>query len=129
MKTKQLTINKKLMLILISVISLLLLTGCETKILTREATINDINLDTSQELSLNVQYIMIPYTDINDLELKFKYYDKNHKLVTTKTKSIGNVKEGTQYSISINFGEFNFFDLFKISYTSVSVINGTVSLI
>ena len=129
MKTKQLTINKKLMLILITVISLLLLTGCETKILTREATINDINIDTSQELSLNVQYIMIPYTDINDLELKFKYYDKNHKLVTTKTKSIGNVKEGTQYSISINFGEFNFFDLSKISYTSVSVINGTVTLI
>ena len=129
MKTKQLTINKRLKLILFTVISLLLLTGCETKILTREATINDINIDTSQELSLNVQYIMIPYTDINDLELKFKYYDKNHKLVTTKTKSIGNVKEGTQYSISINFGEFNFFDLFKISYTSVSVINGTVSLI
>ena len=72
---------------------------------------------------------MIPYVDIDDLELQFKYYDNDKNLITTKTKSVGNVKEGNQYTVSVSLTEFNFFDLFKINYTSVSVINGTVSKI
>lgn len=129
MNTKK-VLNKNLIFAtIILILTLLILTGCETKILTRKATMNDINIDTSQELSLNVNYIMIPYSDIDNLELKFQYYDKDRKLVTTKTKTIGNIKEGTQYTISISFTEFNFFDLFKINYTSVSIVNGTVSLI
>lgn len=127
MKTK--TINNKIIVaILIFITSLFILTGCN-KILTRQATINDINIDTSQEISFNINYVMIPYVDIDDLELQFKYYDNDKNLITTKTKSVGNVKEGNQYTVSVSLTEFNFFDLFKINYTSVSVINGTVSKI
>lgn len=92
----------------------------------RNATINDIYLDTSSQISFDVNYTMIPNVDIKNLKLEFKFYDSNNKHITTKEKYIGNVAKGITYPISISFAEFSFFDLLKINYTSAKVLTGTV---
>lgn len=111
-------------------------TGCkigdvevETTIHTREATINDITIDNSNDFALSMNYTMIPKVDIKNLELKFEYKNSKGKILSTKKKTIGTVKKGIQYKIKINLTEFGLFDLFKISYASISVSEGTVSLI
>ena len=121
----------KILLSIIMIFSIFCLFACKTepKILSRDATINDISIDMSQEISLNMNYIIIPQTDIKDLELTFKFYDSSRICLSTKVKNIGNVKEGIPYTVSISLTEFSFWDLFKIQSANVRVTNGTVSLI
>lgn len=95
--------------------------------LTRDATINDLNIDTSEEISLSMNYKMIPKADINNLELTFKYYNGNNTLVTTIVKDVGNVKEGNQYTISISFGNFSLTNLLTIESVKVQVTEGSIS--
>ena len=108
-----------------------LLSACNesTQILTRNANNNDIYVDTSEEISLNIKYTVIPNVDINGLELTFKYYDTDYNLLTTKVENLRNVKKGVQYTVSVSLFEFGFFELFKINKVSIGVTSGTVSLI
>ena len=125
---------KYIFTILILSLTFFSFTGCklgnaEIEIATRDATINDLTIDNSNDFALSMNYSMIPKVDINNLELTFKYKDGNGKTLTTKTKHLGNVTKGIQYKIEISLTEFGFFDLFKISYANISVSKGTVSLI
>ena len=106
----------------------LLLSACDgiNGIIPRDATINDIYIDTSEEISLNIKYTVIPNVDIHDLEITFKYYDKNSQLITTKVEKLGNVKKGIQYTVSVSLFEFGFLDLLKIYSVKANVTNGTV---
>ncbi len=125
-KTKKLNIVICITLLLI--LTTILLTGCiGEKLISREATNNDINLDTSEEISFSINYKMIPYVDIDNLEITFKFYSKDNELLATKVKDVGNVIEGNQYTISISLSEFSFLDLFKINYARYSVTQGTVT--
>ncbi len=93
----------------------------------RQATMNDITIDTSAEISLSTNYTINPKVDINDLELTFKYYTNDNKYVTTKSKVVGNVKARQQYQVSISFAEFSFTQLLNISKVSVSVAKGSTA--
>lgn len=126
------TKTKKFKLIICIIVllgfTIIFFTGCiGEKIVSRKATINDINIDTSEEIALSVNYKMIPYVDIDNLEITFKFYSKNNKLLSTKIKEVGNVIEGNQYTVSISLAEFSFLDIFKINYVRCSVTGGTVT--
>lgn len=118
-----------LVILTFSLFSIFFVTGCnsENTILTRDATNNDIEFDLSNEFSLNIEYAITPRVDINNLEITFKYYDKNNNLLTTKIKNIGNVKEDIVYSVTVSLTEFSFLDIFKLHSVSASVTGGTVS--
>ncbi len=118
-----------LVILTFSLFSIFFVTGCnsENTILTRDATNNDIDFDLSNEFSLNIEYAITPRVDINNLEITFKYYDKNNNLLTTKIKNIGNVKEDIEYSVIVSLTEFSFLDIFKLHSVSARVTGGTVS--
>ena len=118
-----------LVILTFSLFSIFFVTGCnsENTILTRDATNNDIDFDLSNEFSLNIEYAITPRVDINNVEITFKYYDKNNNLLTTKIKNIGNVKEDIEYSVTVSLTEFSFLDIFKLHSVSARVTGGTVS--
>lgn len=93
----------------------------------RSARNSDISIDVVDDFSLSNKYTLIANVDIKNLELKFTYYDKNRKILTTVNKSVGNVVKGGQYTVAVSLSEFSLMEVFKISYSQCEVIGGTVS--
>ena len=96
-------------------------------LLNRAATNNDFDLTESVEatiLNLKETYILVSNVDIKDLEITFKYYDSSNKLITTKTKYIGNVTKGSEYTVSI---EHTLSEIFSIDHLTYAPTSGTVS--
>lgn len=138
-KTKKKSAFKIILIIALIIIGILL-TGklindriinnnTETSLTTRAATINDISMDLNNDFSLSINYKITPKKDITHLEITFKYLDSNKKVLTTKIKQIGNVKEGTQYTVNVSLSEFSLTEIFNINYVEAEVTRGTVSLI
>lgn len=138
-KTKKKSAFKIILIIALIIIGILL-TGklindriinnnTETSLTTRAATINDISMDLNNDFSLSINYKITPKKDITNLEITFKYLNSNKKVLTTKIKQIGNVKEGTQYTINVSLSEFSLTEIFNINYVEAEVTRGTVSLI
>lgn len=98
-----------------------------TKLLSRSATNKDINVEVSNDLSLSMNCIVKPSTDISNLQITFKFIDKNQNLITTKNKTIGNVTKNNNYSISFALSEFGLTEIFKIQAFYAEVTGGTVS--
>ncbi len=126
--TKLNTLKKSIFIILFFLL-LGVLSGCnkESTLLSRDAKNSDIDFDLSNEFSLNIEYKITPIVDINNLEITFKYYDKNNNLLTTKIKNVGNVEKDIEYSITVSLTEFSFLDVFKLHSVSARVTGGTVS--
>lgn len=93
----------------------------------RSARNSDLEIESSEDFSLSIDFNVTPECDIDDLELTFSFYDKNKDVLTTKVKNVGNVKEGVEYSISFSLSEFSFSNMFTIESVSCSVTGGTVS--
>lgn len=96
-------------------------------LLNRAATLNDFTLTESVEssiINLKESYILVPKVDIKNLEITFRYYNESDEIIVTKTKSVGNVKKSSEYTVSI---EHSFSELMKIDYLKYSVSGGTVS--
>lgn len=138
-KTKKKSAFKIILIIALIIIGILL-TGklindriinnnTETSLTTRAATINDISMDLNNDFSLSINYKITPKKDITNLEITFKYLNSNKKILTTKIKQIGNVKEGTQYTVNVSLSEFSLTEIFNINYVEAEVTRGTVSLI
>lgn len=123
------TIKNLIFVLLFLLLGGIFIAGCnkESTLLSRDATNSDIVFDLSNEFSLNIEYKITPIVDINNLEITFKYYDKNNNLLTTKIKNVGNVEEGIEYSITVSLTEFSFLDVFKLHSVSARVTGGTVS--
>lgn len=123
------TIKNLIFVLLFLLLGGIFIAGCnkESTLLSRDATNSDIVFDLSNEFSLNIEYKITPRIDINNLEITFKYYDKNNNLLTTKIKNVGNVEEGIEYSITVSLTEFSFLDVFKLHSVSARVTGGTVS--
>ena len=96
-----------------------------TKLLSRSARDSDITYRIETELSVIIK--IVPNTDIKDLQVTIYCSDKNDSLITSKTKSLGNVKEGGEYSVTIGLTEFTISEIFKIEYWRLRVTGGTVS--
>jgi len=77
--------------------------------------------------SFGVKYVIMPNTDITNLSLKIKFLDDDKKVLYTMTKSLDNVKEGVQASLSISLFELSLSVSLNTSYTSWQVSGGTVS--
>lgn len=98
-----------------------------TQIFSRAANINDIYLTTNNDFSLEISCTLKPNVDIKNLQLKFVFLDSKGNSLTTKTKSLGNVNENTDYKVTFALTEFSVSELFKINQYKISVIAGTVS--
>ena len=100
-------------------------------LLSRKATLNDITVsgDEMDLSSFGEKLTFTPNKDIDGLKLKFVFQKSNGTQLQTIEKSVGNVKEGQQYSVTISITELswdvikNVFDL-ECKYT---VSAGTVS--
>lgn len=103
----------------------------QPSLLSRKATLNDITVsgDDLDLSSFGEKLTFTPKKDIDGLKLKFIFQKSNGTQLQTIEKSVGNVKEGRQYSVTISITELkwdvikNAFDL-QCKYT---VSAGTVS--
>ncbi len=95
----------------------------------RKATNTDIDGDWNSTLTTQ-SYVFIPKHNINGLEFTFSIRDKNNKELQTIVKTVGNVKKGQQYTVSISMSELqNFSTLMDANYTRLSITGGTKKLI
>ena len=90
-----------------------------------KATNNDIELVNDASISLSYAYIVTPKENIKGLEITFKFYGDDRKLITKKVKVLGNVVKNEQYSISFSLNDFSIDSLTKISNYSYKVTGGT----
>ena len=98
------------------------------QVTSRDATNGDINIDDKLDIgSLSLELIILPNSNIDDLEITIKYLDKNRNVLKTDVKSVGNVKAGVQVTKNISLTEFSFNEILKLTYYEIRVSGGTVS--
>lgn len=98
------------------------------QVISRQATNGDINIDDNLDIgSLSMDIIILPNSNIDDLEITIKYLDENRNLLKTDVKRVGDVKAGVQITKKISLTEFSFKEILKISYYEIKVSGGTVS--
>ena len=98
------------------------------QILKRDATTNDIECTESLDISnLSIVVYITPKCDIEDLEIKIKFYDKNNELLKTITKTIGDVEEGEEIKKTIPLTDIP--NIFKTETAKLTVSDGKVSYI
>lgn len=103
-------------------------TNTQGGILSRKATTNDIEYSSSIDISnLSTIVYITPKCDIDDLELKISFYDKNENLLKTITKTIGDVEKGTEVKKTIPLSDFP--NIFKIEYSIITISDGEVPYI
>ena len=95
------------------------LAGCGFGI---DATMSHIKGDWTQSMFSNT-FTFIPSQNIKGLVLQFDIYNSNNKLINTITKTIGDVKQGQQYSVTLTADEY-----WSGSSVKTSVKSGTISL-
>lgn len=99
----------------------------KSQLLNRKANNNDIEIENDEKLSLSINIILMPKSDIQNLQLTFQFYDKNDILLDTKTKIVGNVLKNKQYTITFSLSEFSFSSILYIHHYTCGVSGGTVS--
>ena len=100
----------------------------EPQLFTRNANNNDIQIKYETNYSaLAVDIIILPNTNIENLEIKIVHCDKNNNVLLTQYKTIGNVTKGIQVKTQMKLLDFSLSDMFKVNSTSITVSNGTVS--
>ena len=87
-----------------------------------KATMSDIDGNWNQSLLSNT-FTFIPSKNIKGLVLQFEIYDNNYNLKNTITKSIGDVKKGQQYTVTLTVDEY-----WSGAQVRTSVKSGTISL-
>lgn len=99
-----------------------------THLFKRSANINDISFDYDFDLAnLGEKIIIIPHTDIDGLQITINFLDSNKKILTSISKSLGNVKQGVQVSFSISLMDLGISVAWNTKYNSIAVTGGTVS--
>ena len=99
-----------------------------TKLFSRSANNGDIFVDGEIDWSnLGVKYIITPQVDINNLRVTICLLDDNKTILTTIEKTLGNVEEGVQVSVSISLLELSLSNIWNTKYESISVSGGTGS--
>ena len=126
-------------IILILVVGLVLFRQCDSaqsnsnisdstpQLLTRSARDSDVSISYDNESMWNKRYKITPNVDIADLEITFIYLDENRNELCSIVKTIGNVSEGTEYSVTVMSSEFSFSDLWSVSYWRSAVTGGNIS--
>lgn len=94
---------------------------------TRTAREGNVVVKQSYEFNLSDNYKVIPYYDIKNLEITVYFLDNNNTVISTKTKSIGNVKADSVYNFAFSLSEFSASELLTIKKWKSEVSGGTVS--
>ena len=103
-------------------------TDGNTHLFKRSANINDITYDYDLDLmSLGEKITILPQTDIDGLVITINFLDSNKKILTSISKSLGNVKKGVQVSFSISLMDLGLSVALNTQYNSIAVTGGTVS--
>jgi len=121
------------MIIFAILLSVIVLVACTISILSdsdlNKASISDIDGYWNSTVS-EQSYVFIPKYNINGLEFTFSIRDKNNKELQTIVKTVGDVKKGQQYTVSISMTELkDFTTLMDTNYTQLTVTGGTKKLI
>ncbi len=103
-------------------------TDGNTHLFSRSANNNDVKIDSDLDLAnFGVKYIVMPQTDIRNLQITINFLDKNKNVLTSKVENIGNVKQGVQVSSSISLFDLGLSVAWNTEYNSIAVTGGTVS--
>ncbi len=121
------------MIIFAILLSVIVLVACTISILSdsdlNKASISDIDGYWNSTVS-EQSYVFIPKHSIDGLEFTFSIRDKNNKELQTIVKTVGDVKKGQQYTVSISMTELkDFTTLMDTNYTQLTVTGGTKKLI
>lgn len=95
---------------------------------TKDATNDDVTINQGETGLLSYSFTFIPKKDIDDLQFKISFYDSNGKYISDITKTVGDVKKGQQYTVTVNLTELSFSQAFS-NKISVKVSGGKVALI
>ena len=93
----------------------------------RQATINDIDIESDTSDLFTIELIVTPNCDIKNLEITITYYSSNDSILKTSKIYYGNVSENQSYSKLIYITDFSLSEIYKIDYVKYSVSRGTVS--
>ena len=53
-------------------------------------------------LYLKTSFTLVPKVDIDDLEITFKYFDSENKVISQNIKYVGNVKKSAEYTVTLD---------------------------
>lgn len=130
--------NKKIYLFISSIIlafTSLLFTGCscsdEKDHYYRAVTQNDIIIEQNINDIFSMSFIVRPQETIENLFIKFSFFDNKDNPIIAKTKELGNINNGEEYNIQISFSNDNDYtlnELLKISKYKTSYFNGKIKV-
>ncbi len=92
----------------------------------RSAKNDDIVMKVNDDFSVNINILITPKNDINDLQLTFQFSDRYKKVLDTKNYILGNVKAGTTYSVTYKLSDFSLSQLTQIQYVTYDVTGGRI---
>ncbi len=95
----------------------------------RSARNGDVYIDVNQEISLNMNFDIHSYKDIDDLEITFVFKNSNNRIFAQKLKKVGDVKRNSDYTVSIKFTEFEITEIMKIDKVSAYISGGRTAYI
>lgn len=96
-------------------------------LITRKATINDINIQKDESNLVSIEMIIVPKRDIEDLEITVNYFSSSNKLLKTVTENFGDVKKNGRYTKQVYITDFSVSQIFQLSYCEYKVTGGRVS--
>lgn len=100
----------------------------DTKLFHRSARTSDITMDSNLDLaSFGGKYVILPQTDIEDLEITINYLDNDRKILDSIVKRLGDVKQGVQVSFSVSLFDLGLSVAWNTKYETYAVTGGTVS--
>ena len=124
---------KKLVTLCTMTILLLCLAGCNfigcnperNESYSKEITNSDVIVEMQSD-SLYFKFKIRPQEDVNDLMITIGFFDKNNFPVGARTKKLGKVISGNEYSIEFGSNEFTTKELFAISKWKFLEADGTI---
>lgn len=92
------------------------------------STTNDIIVEQKTNLSMSLSFVVRPQNDIDDLLLGFSFFDANDNPIIAKSKELGNVNNGGEYNIQLDFldDDFSFSQFSKIAKFNIDIIRGRI---
>lgn len=91
-----------------------------------KADVLDIEFQIDREYKTGLRIIATPEKAINDLEISFKFFDKDDVIVATVKKTIGNVWAKESFQIIFSFSELGVTSIDDIPRYQTMVTGGTI---
>lgn len=91
-----------------------------------KADVLDMEFQVDRSYNMGLRIIVTPEKTINDLEISFKFFDKDDIVVCTIKKAVGNVWKDESYQIIFSYSELGVTSLDDIPRYQTMVTGGTV---